>query len=260
MPKNTAEIVSHETITFKIITVDGNAAVGKTSASQALARLSQYSFFSSGLGYRCLGYLCLGQDLGCHLGHRLDHRLGLEDLNQGQPIPSAAQKATIEFTTNNEILLAGKILNADLHSTEVSEISAILSQQAWVRDKVNQALHRAVSRVRSAKGKGVVVEGRDMGTTVFPTAAYKFFLSANSDQRVQRALIRQQASNTAQAKPLSPTKSQLDSVRTELEMRDTQDIERRLSPLLAAKDAIRLDTSEIGLAQVVDNMYQNLRL
>ena len=228
------EDVSCETPSLEIVAVDGPAAVGKTSTAQVLAQRLGYRFLSSGLGYRALGWAVL--------------QAGWVE---GRTLP-VLENMGLHFTAEDEICLDGAVVRASLYAESVSKASAALSRLAWVRKKVNGALHQAVEQLALAKEKGVVIEGRDIGTEVFPQARYKFFLHASEIQRVLRAQQRWQ-----QLQVQAASDGDVDSVRTELQRRDSSDRQRVLAPLRVGHDAQMVDTSDLTLQQVVDTMLQN---
>ncbi len=233
------KIVSRETSSFEVITVDGAAAVGKTSVARRLSELLGYGFLSSGLGYRALSWAAFQRGW------------------EWKEVPPLLKQVKLSFTAINEVCLDGEVVRANLYSEELSKASAVLSQQAWMRKKVNDALHAITAQLMSAGKKGLVAEGRDMGTEVFPRSAHKFFLYAHSAKRAERAEKRDRQLNSSRTE-LGAGSVHLDSVRTELRRRDAEDEQRDLSPLQADKEAVRLDTTELNLQQVVDKMYQQL--
>ncbi len=138
----------------------------------------------------------------------------------------------------------GKDISQEIRGPEISQLASTYSMKAEVRSVLTEK-QRAAGR----RG-GLVAEGRDMGTVVFPQADFKFFLEASPEVRARRRykeLIQR-------GQPVS-----LASVREEMEIRDRQDQERHLAPLRPAPDAVRIDTTHLSIEEVVDRICDHIR-
>ena len=148
----------------------------------------------------------------------------------------------IQFTgTEGEgpVLVDGEDVSGEIRTPEVTEVAARISRLSGVRERL-VALQR-----RSVPPEGVVMEGRDIGTKVFPDADLKIFLVASEEARAHRRL--QDNLNKGRETTLEQT-------RLEITRRDRLDSERKISPLVAAADAVKIDSTELSVDQVVDKI------
>lgn len=211
------------------IAIDGHSSCGKSTTSKILAKKLKYKYIDTGAMYRAVTYYLLINDIDWH-----DHSLLSEILEQ----------IDIDFEVNenkeNRTLLNGKDVEVEIRtmkvSNHVSEVSAISS----IRKKLVEQQRQI------AKNKGVVMDGRDIGTVVLPDACLKIFMTANIEARTERRWLELKAKGIA----LSP-----DEVRKNLEHRDYIDSNRADSPLKQASDAILLDTSKMNLEEQVNFIY-----
>lgn len=203
-----------------IITVDGWSSCGKSTMARQLAKELNYVFIDSGAMYRAITLYFLNNEV---------------NLSSSIDIEKALQKISLKFVLNpengnNEIWLNDEnveYLVRDLHIAEkVSEVAALKSVREFA--VAQQQLIGA--------NKGIVMDGRDIGTTVFPLAELKIFMTADLSVRVYRRfkeLILKNPNIT------------LEEVKDNLETRDYTDSNRAISPLRKAEDAITLDNSEL---------------
>ena len=206
---------------MKVIAIDGPAASGKSSVSRRLANRLQCLCVNSGSMYRAVTWEIL--------------RRGIAPLASAA-VESALQDIHVdyEFGKNGESLVKvnATVLDAELRESivnnNVSQVSAIPAVR-----------HLIVARLRAlAHGKDIVMEGRDIGSTVFPDTPYKFYLDASPEvRRVRRA-----------------SEGGVDSI----EQRDKQDSTRAEAPLMIAQGAKVIDTSELSLDEVVDKIFSLL--
>lgn len=218
-----------------VVTIDGPAGVGKSTAAQRLARALGLLYLDTGATYRALAYAALKarlnpvQDAGrlARLARRLPLRL--------HPRPDGGLRIT----------LAGEDITRAIRTEEVSEAAAQVSQHTDVRAAM-------VKRQRElANRHGVVVEGRDTGSVVFPGAPFKFFLDAVPSVRAKRR--QRELSRLYGAKP------PLEQVRQQIHFRDGLDRTRRVGPLVKPPGAVRVDTSRLSASRVVRAMLQRIR-
>lgn len=212
-----------------VIAIDGPSGTGKSTVAQKLAARLGYCYVESGAMYRALGLLAL--ETGA-------------DLNDAAGLGKLAAEADIRFEsrggTGDRLLLNGRDVTEAVRSPEVTRASSLVSVHFAVRREL-VARQRALGR----EG-GVVMEGRDIGTQVFPDADLKLFLDASPEARSERR-FRDLAGLGA------VTRAQ---VRKEIEERDRRDRERELSPLVPAEDSIYIDTTRLTAGEVVERILE----
>lgn len=214
-----------------VIAVDGPAASGKSTAARGTARRLGFHHLSSGLLYRAVTWAALRggwPDPGPEFRRRLD-ALDLELVPR-----DAGFGVRVEGADPGGALAAGAVVD------RVSEISA----RPAVRRKVNE-LVRAEARRRD-----LVCDGRDVGTTVFPDAELKVYLVASADERARRRL-------EERGEQVTPRALRRESER--IGGRDEYDASRDVSPLRAADDAVRIDTTDMAPEEVVDRIVEEAR-
>jgi cytidylate kinase len=205
-----------------IIAIDGPAGAGKSTIASRLARDLGYVNLESGAMYRALALKAIEHDLA------LDDEAALVKLAQRSHI-------TLEPTrTANRVLLDERDVSLRVREADVTDAASKVSVHPGVREWM-------VARQREmGAGGGVVMEGRDIGTKVFPDADLKVFLDAHPDVREKRRLLQQQISG-----PLA------EQVAAELRQRDQRDRTRANSPLVPAGDAVILDSTDLGEDEVL---------
>ncbi|MGH7355801.1 MAG: (d)CMP kinase [Candidatus Rokuibacteriota bacterium] len=206
-----------------VITIDGPAGAGKTTVAQRLAEHLGYELVRTGDMYRAAAYSIVRGGVPADDAEALRRHLA---------------PRRIELT-DGRVLLDGEDVTAAIRAPAIDKATSDLSRLAVVRDKV-----MPLQRARAATG-GVILEGRDTGTVVCPDAEVKFFLTASLDSRAWR----RHADLVAQGRP-----ADLAVVRADVETRDAQDSTRALAPLVKAPDAVEVDTTDAGIAEVVERL------
>ena len=206
-----------------VITVDGPSASGKGTLAGELAQRLGYHLLDSGALYRAAG-LAAQQD-----GVNLD---------DGPAVAQVAQALDLQFDADR-VFLRGQ----DMTDVLRHESTGALASQVSVHPGVRQALHSLQLSFRRVPG--LVADGRDMGTVVFPDAALKVFLVASAEQRAQRRL-KQLISKGFEAN--------ISALRADLEARDARDKNRASAPLKPAEDAVLLDNSTLGIDESVQTV------
>lgn len=214
----------------QVIAVDGLAASGKSTLAQALAKRLNFTFLSSGLIYRAVGFLCHKQKI---------------DPDQERAVVELIEQHRLEFVKVGEgcaVQVDTTVLGEEIHRAEVSDYTSRISVHPAVR-----ALLLPLQR-QAFEPDNLVVEGRDIGTIVFPRAAIKFFISAPEEVRIARRLM--------QGARVS------DQTQTELEIkkRDKRDSERSAAPAKPADDALLIENIEQGIGSCLEHMEQISRL
>ncbi len=203
-----------------IVAIDGLAATGKSTLAKRLAKELNYTYINTGAMYRAITYYALENNLD-----QIDLISVLPDLSIRFEEENNSQKA----------LLNDEDITNELHSMKVANQVSIIASIPKVREfLVDQQRKMGIQ-------KGIVMDGRDIGTVVFPEAECKFFLTANVEIRAQRRIDElHQLGNSAS----------YDKVVENLVSRDNTDSNRDISPLTKALDAITVDVSELTLEEV----------
>lgn len=210
-----------------VIAIDGPSGTGKSTVAQKLAARLGYCYVESGAMYRAVALLAL--ETGANW-------------NDAAALGKLAEAADIRFESQgeagNRLLLNGRDVTEAVRSPAVTRASSLVSVHASVRREL-VARQRALGR----EG-GVVMEGRDIGTKVFPDADFKIFLDASAEIRGERRFR-----DLAGSSPV--TRAQ---VLQEIEERDRRDRQRELSPLVPAADSIYIDTAHLMADEVVERI------
>jgi cytidylate kinase len=209
-----------------IVAIDGYSSCGKSTLAKAIAKYLHYNYIDSGAMYRAVTL------------HMLESDLTIADLKMMSPEEMQEFLAGIKITFHlnpetrlSEIYLNGKNVDQKIRSLEISDLVSPVSAIPAVRRKM-------VDKQKFYGGhKGIVMDGRDIGTTVFPEAELKIFMTADKDVRAERRY------EELLAKGYDVT---MEDVYRNIENRDHQDTHREESPLRQAADAIVLDNSELN--------------
>ena len=215
-----------------LITIDGPAGAGKSTVSKLLARRLSYVYLDTGAMYRAVALLA--RDSG-H-SNPLDERT-LEEVCQGLELEFFQKDGALRLLAN------GRDITEEIRQPEISSLASAVSAKGVVRERL--------STIQRSMGKagGVVVEGRDMGTVVFPDADVKFFLDASPEVRSKRRFLELEA----EGQDTTP-----EEVHRLMLERDGNDRSRQLAPLRPADDAILLDSSDLQIEAVVQLMLDHI--
>jgi len=212
----------------KIITVDGPSGSGKGTVSRILAKQLGFHYLDSGALYRLLGLVAVRHGLDIELKSDLTHVAENMDVR-------------FEALTNghNRVLLEGEDVTQELRTEETG---ALASKVAAIPSVRNALLAR---QKQFAKAPGLIADGRDMGTKVFPEAQLKIFLTASIEERASRRYkqLLEQGENVS-----------LRALEEQVRSRDERDMNREASPLSIATDAIEVDTSDLSIQEAVDKL------
>lgn len=204
-----------------IIAIDGPSGSGKSTISNELAKILKIEYLNTGAMYRAVTYF--------FLENKLD-----ENASDSQ-IQSLLNKIKINFT-NNEIYLNGKNIEKDIRTDQVTKNVSWVSANALVREKL------VIMQREIANEKSFVLDGRDIGTVVFPNAKYKFYLTASTKERAMRRFLQNESDLS------------VEEIEQAIKDRDLYDSTREISPLKKAEDAIEIDNSKQSIDQTIESI------
>ncbi len=206
-----------------IITIDGPAGAGKSTAARGLAKRLGFEFLDTGAMYRAVGWACLQRGI---------------DLHDEARVAEVAAVVKLELH-DSHVICDGHDVSAAIRTADSSKAASVVAANPGVRSAM-------VDQQRAtATGQNFVTEGRDQGSVVFPNAGCKFFLTADAHERATRRQV-----ELEQRGYFTP----LDRVLAEIHDRDHRDQTREASPLVKAADAIEIDTSRKTQSEVLDEL------
>jgi len=211
-----------------IITIDGPAGSGKSSAAKELARRLGFEFLDTGAMYRAVTLAALR---------------GGVDVSDPQAMQHLLDELRLDMSPGR-VLLNGEDVSQKIRAGTVTAASGAVADSPVVRRRLVEWQRQI------AAGRNMVCEGRDQGTVVFPEAERKFFLVAQPEERARR----RQRDMAARGENVA-----WDEVLNAQELRDARDRERDLAPMIPASDAIILDSTQLTMDQVVERMEQHVR-
>ena len=216
-----------------IITIDGPSGVGKGTLAFSLAERLGWNVLDSGLLYRLVGYL------------------SFEDgLDTTREIVQFLKKSKIKLITNLnesicEIELKDKILGKELRNENIASRASELAKEVEIRNSIIK-----IQRDAYDSEKGLIADGRDMGTIIFPEAALKVFLQASPEVRAERR------ANQLKEKGMSVI---MHDLLEQIQQRDEEDTNRKISPLKPADDSLVIDTSNLSIKEVEEKVMENFK-
>lgn len=207
---------------MKTIAIDGPSGAGKSAIASALAKRLGYEYIDTGALYRTIAYIAVkeGGDLST------------------EEILKRVDAQTIDYK-DGAVQLNGEALGDVIRTEAISQKTSQLSKEPAVRDYL-LSLQR-----RLAKDGGVVMEGRDIGTVVLPSADVKFFLTASEEERARRRYEQRLAFGEA---------VDIETIKADIHARDERDKNRAVAPLKQAADAILVDSTAMSEEEVLDTM------
>lgn len=210
-----------------IVAIDGPAGAGKSTVAEGVARRRGFQLVDTGAMYRTVAHQALERDV---------------ELEDGDAVARVARSLDFEFRFvdgDNVTYCNGEPLDDEIRRAPVSRAASIISAHPQVRQVLVEQ-QRSVGRERSS-----VLEGRDIGTVVFPDAEVKVFITATREERARR--------RAAQARDQGEEVN-YDEVLAEIEKRDRRDTEREIAPLKKADDAVEIVTDELTPDEVIDRV------
>ena len=219
-----------------MITIDGPAGVGKSTTAKLLAQRLDVTYLDTGATYRALAFAAR-------------QRENLNPVTDAKQIAALGRRLALELSPQPDgslrVLLNGEDITRQIRTEEITEAAAQISQHPDVREAMVELQRRLADR------HGIVVEGRDTGSVVFPKADYKFFLDADPDIRARR--------RQRELKRLYGSRPPLKQIREQIHFRDGLDRTRRVGPLVKPRGAIAIDTTHRTAPQVVRVMLGHIR-
>jgi len=212
---------------MNLITIDGPAGSGKGTIAKQLSEVLKLNYLDSGAIYRILGL------------HLIENNIPIdnEDL-----IKKSIEKANIQFS-RHKISLNNRDVTDEIRTESIAKIASLIAANKTVRDSILN-LQRSF-----LKKPGLIAEGRDMGTVVFPEAKNKFFLTASVQERADRRYKQLISKGFDVSIP---------DLVVEIQERDFRDINRTISPLVPAANAVIIDTTKLSPSQVVEFILGNI--
>ena len=224
-----------------IITIDGPSGAGKSTIAKMLAQKLGYSYIDTGAMYRGVAYA-------------YKTKIGTLPVEGATPPVAGQAQAPIidllkdlhirfEFKNETKVFLDGINISKEIRDPEISLLASALSQQKIIREYLYK-VQREIG-----KNGGVVLEGRDTGSVVFPNAQIKIYLDAHTEERAKRRHLELTAKGNAEA---------LAKVKEEMVLRDKNDSERDIAPLVMPENAIYIDTTGIDIAGVMSIILKHI--
>ncbi len=213
----------------KIITVDGPSGSGKGAVSRILAKQLGFHYLDSGALYRLLGLVAVRHHI---------------DFSRTTDLSKLAENMDVRFEAlangHNRVLLEGEDVTQELRTEETGALASNVASIQAVRDAL------LIRQREFAKAPGLIADGRDMGTKVFPNAQLKIFLTASIEERASRRYkqLLEQGENVS-----------LRALEEQVRSRDERDMNRKASPLAIATDAMEVDTSDLSIQEAVDRLH-----
>ena len=215
----------------KIITIDGPAGAGKSTVAKQLAEKLDLAYLDTGAMYRALTLKAIQQNV---------------NLENEDDVVAMARQTHIDLENHAQgvkVILDGADVSEEIRTAEITNKTYFVAQKPRVREIMVEW-----QRLLGSK-RGVVVEGRDVGTVVFPQARYKFYLDADIAERSRRRIeeLREKGNDV-----------DADKLAAELKERDNKDLTRSVGPLRKADDAVFIDSTHLTINEVIEKMMKHI--
>lgn len=209
------------------IAIDGPSAAGKSTIAKTLAKKLNYIHLDTGAMYRSTAYKAMHSQI---------------DLEDEKGLVEMLENTEIQLTPEGKVFLDHEDVSTLIRQDEVSIAASHVSKHPLVRQELVKR------QQQMAASKGFIMDGRDIGTVVLKDAEVKIFMTASAQARAMRRYKQDIA--------MGLETSDVETIAQEIEERDYQDTHRSASPLVKAEDAVEIDTSDMSIEQVVDQIYQ----
>lgn len=210
------------------IAIDGPSGAGKSTVAKAIAKKLNIEYIDTGAMYRALGLKILNNGI---------------DMKDEEGIKALLKETEIDFD-KGEIVLDGQVVSNLIRTPDVSMAASACSAYPFVREKL------VAAQRQMGASKAVIMDGRDIGTAVFPDAEYKFYITATDEERARRRY------EELLAKGEDVT---YDQVLVDIRQRDYNDSTRAASPLRKADDAEEVDTTNMSIEEVVEYVCNRIK-
>ena len=207
-----------------VVAIDGPAGAGKGTITKEVAQKLNLVNVDTGATFRCVALNMIKENVG---------------LDEEEKIEKILEKINIEMKSNGEIFLNGENVTKKIRENDVNNFVSPVSTIQIVRNKLLE-IQRKI-----AEGKDVIMEGRDIGTTVFPNADVKIYLDATPEERAKRRMLQNKEKGI---------ETSYEEVLENIKDRDKRDSTRKVSPLKKAEDAIYIDSSDMTIDEVVNKV------
>ncbi len=211
------------------IAIDGPSAAGKSTIAKMVAKKENFIYIDTGAMYRCVAFYCLSHGI---------------DVNDEKAVESIIANIDIRLTADNKVYLNDEDVSDKIRTDEVSLKASCVSKYQAVRTFLVNVQREM------ANSKDVILDGRDIGTVVLPNADLKIYQVASVETRAKRRYLE----NISRGMD-----ADLEVIKEEIAKRDYQDMNRAISPLKKADDAIEIDTSMMTLEEVVDEVLSLIK-
>lgn len=211
-----------------VIAIDGPAGAGKSTVAKQVSRILNINYIDTGAMYRAITFKCIKNGL---------------DLEDEKSVVDLCKNTDLKFE-NNSIFIDGQCVDDDIRTLQVSSKVSYVARIPGVR------FHLVELQRKMGKGDNVVLDGRDVGTQIFPNTKYKYYLNAAVETRAKRRydeLI------------LKGVKASFEAIVEDVRNRDKIDSTRVVSPLIKASDAIEIDSTNMTIEEVVDFIVNDVR-
>lgn len=212
---------------LNVIAIDGPAGSGKSTVARAVSEATQLAYLDTGAMYRSVAWACLQKNIPLDAEHHAD-------------VAQVAKEMDLQLQPNGQVTVNGHDVTAAIRTEEINAAVSVVAAIASVREEMR---HR--QRQWAIDNGGGVMEGRDIGTVVFPDARLKVYLDARPEVRAQRRS--------------AETAAEVEAVKESLLRRDEMDSQRATDPLRVSDDAIVVDTSDMTIVEVVDTIVSFYR-
>ena len=216
-----------------IIAIDGPSGAGKSTLGKMLAKKLGLLYLDTGAMYRAVALASVRAKVG---------------FDEKERVAAVAERAKIELIgepDSLQVFLDGDDVTAEIRTLEIAQAASVVSTNSEVR----KVMVRHQREIGNAAPSGCVLEGRDIGSVVFPDADIKFFLTAKPEARARRRFEEDKAKGR---------NSTYEQTLAEINQRDERDVSRADSPLTISEDAVVIDTSELDLSEVFEAMLAKI--